>query len=200
MAGLESKTYNALEKAPFKIEMASSGRSKCRNPSCKGEKKSIKKGELRMARMEPSPTDILSDRLYGKLMPKWVHMRCCASVILQEAVDRYGGTIEGVPGYDDLEPSVICLEPKAEALALTQSILGLTSGSERGTANSSSSKNNDEAMVVGKAKEATAAPKKKKKKAPKKKKKAPAKKSRSGAAEQKAGKYDIYLPMREAST
>ena len=119
MAGFASKTYNPSEQAPFKIGMASSGRSKCRNPSCKEK---IKKGELRIARMEKSPTEALNQRTFGKLLPKWVHMRCCAPVILREAVDRYGD-IEGVPGYDELMASMMCQEPKVEAKALTQSIL-----------------------------------------------------------------------------
>lgn len=123
MAGLASKTYNLTEEAPFRIETASSGRSKCRNPSCKGAAKTIRKGELRIARLEASPTDKLNGRFFKKkLFPKWVHMRCCAPVILQEAVDRYGG-IEGVPGYNDLQPNKISEDPKAEAQELTPLIL-----------------------------------------------------------------------------
>jgi hypothetical protein len=130
MAGLASKTYDPSEQAPFKIEVASSGRSKCRNPACCGDKKMIKKGELRIARMEKSPTEELNQRLHGKLMPKWVHMRCCAPVILREAVNQYGG-IEGVPGYDALEPDTIGEDPKAEAKALTCSILGIADDSKK---------------------------------------------------------------------
>jgi len=126
MAGLASKTYNPSELAPFKIEMATSGRSKCRNPQCPFPKRTIRKGELRIARMEQSPTEALNDRLYGKLMPKWVHLQCCAPVILQEAVTRYGG-IEAVPGYDDLGPTKICQDPHTEAQELTRSILALAS-------------------------------------------------------------------------
>lgn len=150
MAGLASKTYNPAEPAPFKIEMALSGRSKCRNPSCQGDKKTIKKGELRIARMEKSPTEALDGRLHGKLMPKWVHMRCCAPVILQEAIDQYGG-IEGIPGYNELEGTKICEAPKAEAQALTQSILGITDGT-----GGSEKKDNDSKNKTKVAKKSTA--------------------------------------------
>jgi len=160
MAGLASKTYDSSEEAPFKIEIASSGRSKCRNPACTGDKKTIRKGELRIARLEASPTEALNERLHGKRVPKWVHLRCCAPVILREAVDRYGG-IEGVPGYDALEGNKICEDPKAEAQALTHSILGIESGSSTSYKSGSEKKEGDD--TKNKASTKTTASKKKKK-------------------------------------
>ena len=65
-------------------------------------------------------------------LPKWrVHMRCCAPVILREAIAQYGGNIDGVPGYEDaLETTPICKHPsKAEAHDLVLSILGIPSSS-----------------------------------------------------------------------
>ena len=160
MAGLASKTYNPSEEAPFKIEIASSGRSKCRNPACTGDKKTIKKGELRIARLEASPTEALNERLHGKLVPKWVHLRCCAPVILREAVDRYGG-IEGVPGYDALEANKICEDPKEEAQALTHSILaGIEMSGSTGYNSGSEKKKGDDIQSKG-SKKATSSKKKK---------------------------------------
>jgi len=103
MAGLLSKTYDPTVPADFQLELARSGQSTCRNPHCLvSENRKIAKGCLRIARMEASPSDDKKN-MKGRVVPKWVHLQCCDPVILQEAVDRYGGSIEHVPGYEALE-------------------------------------------------------------------------------------------------
>ena len=118
MAGLASTTYDPSESASFTMEHATSGRSKCRNPSCLGAAKTITKGDLRIGRMEKSPTAKLDAQMRGKLVPKWVHIACCAKVILREAIDNYG-SIDGVPGFDSLDA-----DGQAEARRVTAAILG----------------------------------------------------------------------------
>jgi hypothetical protein len=74
------------------------------------------KGSLRIARMEASPSDHL-DHMKSRVVPKWVHLECCAAVILQEAADRYKA-IENVPGYEELEQ-----DDQSEVLQITANIL-----------------------------------------------------------------------------
>ena len=118
MAGLQSKTYDPTVQAEFQLGLADSGRSTCRNPSCSlHPKRKIAKGSIRIARMEQSPSDHL-DHMKGRIVPKWVHLECCAPVILQEAVDRYGA-IEHVPGYDELEDD----DDRSQVRKITANIL-----------------------------------------------------------------------------
>jgi len=117
MAGLLSKTYDPTVAAEFQLGLADSGRSTCRNPTCTlNPTRKIAKGSLRIARMEASPSDHL-DHMKSRVVPKWVHLECCAAVILQEAVDRYEA-IENVPGYQELEQ-----EDQSEVLQITANIL-----------------------------------------------------------------------------
>jgi adenylate kinase family enzyme len=126
MAGLASHTYDPTIPAEFEFELAKSGRSTCRNPKClfkatQGNRK-IQKGALRIARVEDSPT-------MNRKVPKWVHLECCAPVILQEAVTRYKG-FERLPGFDELEA-----EKQSEAVEIVMGILGIensTSGNITG--------------------------------------------------------------------
>jgi hypothetical protein len=118
MAGLASHTYDPTVPADFQLGIAASGRGGCRNPACEmsnAQSKKIAKGALRIARMEPSPTE----KLGGRVVPKWVHLECCAPVILQEAVDRYNG-IEHVPGFDSLE-----IEQQTQVAEIAMTILNI---------------------------------------------------------------------------
>ena len=117
MAGLASSTYDPTVCAEFEFGVAPSGRAKCRNPNCcNNNKRTIQKGALRIGRVEASPSNLPGAG--GRKVPKWVHLECCAPVILQEAIGRYG-ELEQFPGFSELEA-----DTQTKAVEIVMGILG----------------------------------------------------------------------------